>query len=179
MQAAQQLALGLVQRDISLVYGGASIGLMGSLASEVMRLGGSVTGVIPETLVDQEVAHKDLTQLVVTPSMHARKTTMAELADGFVAMPGGIGTLEEIFEVWTWAQLRLHQKPCGLLNVDGFFDPLLRFLDRTVDDQFVKQEHRDMVIVESTPDRLLDHFYRYSHPETNKWYSSAPRDNQS
>lgn len=172
--AARELARTLVDRNISLVYGGASVGLMGSLASEVMNLGGSVTGVIPKSLTEKEIVHRHLTELIVTPSMHERKQKMADLADGFIAMPGGIGTLEELFEVWTWGQLGFHQKPCGLLNVDRYFDSLLRFLDHSVDRQFVKQEHRDMLIVEREASELIERFEAYTAPDAEKWHLRPP-----
>lgn len=154
--AARELAGELVRRNLRLVYGGASVGLMGELADRVLALGGEVIGVIPEALVRKEVAHRNLTRLHVTASMHERKTLMAELADAFIALPGGIGTLEELFEVWTWAQLGLHRKACGLLNVAGYFDELLRFLDQTVTAGFVKAEQRSLLQVAPTAAPLLD-----------------------
>jgi uncharacterized protein (TIGR00730 family) len=145
------LALGKVLADqqIRLVFGGGRVGLMGAIADSVLNNGGQAIGVIPQHLVDREVAHKGLTELRVVSSMHERKATMAELSDGFVALPGGIGTLEEFFEVWTWGQLGLHRKPYGLLNVNGFYDPLVQFIDQLVDQKFVKAEHRKMLIIES------------------------------
>lgn len=162
--AARGLAAALVERQIRLVYGGAKVGIMGVLAGAVLQLGGDVIGVIPEALVHKEVAHTGLTELHVTASMHERKTLMAELADGFVALPGGIGTLEELFEVWTWAQLGFHAKPCGLLNVAGYYDFLVRFLDQTVSEGFIKQPHRAMLVVEQDPQTLLERFHRYEPP---------------
>jgi len=159
--AARALAGILVERDIRLVYGGASVGIMGALADEVLRLGGRVVGVIPESLVRKEVAHASLTELHVTGSMHERKMTMADLSDGFVALPGGIGTLEEIFEVWTWVQLGIHHKPCGLLNVGGYFDGLIGFLNHAVAEGFVKPLQRAQLFVESDPGKLLDRFNGY------------------
>ena len=156
LEAARSLAASMVRRDLGLVYGGASIGVMGAVADEVLRLGGSVVGVIPEALMTQEVAHDGLTELVVTPGMHERKTIMAERADGFVALPGGLGTLEEIFEILTWAQLKFHAKPCGLLNVNGYFDHLVAFLDHTVSEEFVRPVHRDYLQVDQTAESLLD-----------------------
>lgn len=167
--AARALAGALVARGIRLVYGGASVGIMGVVADEVLRLGGEVVGVIPESLMRKELAHRGLTELHVTPSMHARKTLMAELADGFVALPGGIGTFEEIFEVWTWAQLGFHRKPCGLLNVAGYYDALTAFLDHAAAEQFVRAEHRAMVVVESDPQALLARFAAYRPPAQPKW----------
>ena len=167
--AARALAAALVTQNIRLVYGGANVGIMGVLADTVLNFGGEVVGVIPAALVQKEVAHAGLTELHVTPSIHERKALMAELSDGFVALPGGIGTLEELFEVWTWAQLGFHHKPCGLLNIEGYFDPLVTFLDHTVDEQFVKQPHRSMLIVENAPEILLERFRHYAPPAVTKW----------
>jgi uncharacterized protein (TIGR00730 family) len=167
--AAVRLAKTLVERKITLVYGGASIGIMGLLADTVLQFGGKVVGVIPESLVRKEVAHKGLTELHVTQSMHERKTIMAKLAGGFLALPGGIGTLEEIFEVLTWAQLGFHKKPCGLLNVEGYFDSLNIFLDHSVREKFLRQPHREMLMVESDPEALLDRFAQYTPPTVEKW----------
>jgi len=167
--AARALAESLVKRDIGLVYGGASVGIMGIVADHVLQLGGRAVGVIPESLMRREIAHDRLTELHVTPSMHARKMLMAELSDGFIALPGGIGTLEEIFEIWTWAQLGLHQKPCGLLNVEGYYDPLRHFLDHTVAEQFVQPDIRAMLIVESEPEALLERFIAYQAPRKRQW----------
>jgi uncharacterized protein (TIGR00730 family) len=166
---ARALAQALVKRDLSLVYGGASVGIMGVVADHVMALGGRVVGVIPESLATREVAHPGLTELHITRSMHERKTLMAELADGFIALPGGIGTLEEIFEIWTWAQLGLHHKPCGLLNVAGYFDPLHTFLDHTVTEGFVQPVVRSMLLVEEDAELLLDRFAAYQSPRLKKW----------
>ncbi|MBJ6724569.1 TIGR00730 family Rossman fold protein [Geomonas sp. Red875] len=167
-EAARALGAALVERGIRLVYGGANIGIMGVVADTVLALGGEVVGIIPDALVKKEVAHTGLTELHVTRSMHERKTLMAELADGFVALPGGIGTLEELFEVWTWAQLGFHEKPCGLLNVAGYYDALATFLDHTVAEQFVKQPHRSMLIVESEPAALLERFRSFTPPHVAK-----------
>ncbi len=167
--AAHAFAQAIVERDINLVFGGGGVGIMGILADEVLRLGGKAVGVIPESLMRKELAHANLTELHVTPSMHARKTLMAELADGFVALPGGIGTFEEIFEVWTWAQLGFHRKPCGLLNVAGYYDNLISFLDHAAHEEFVREDHRHMLVVESNPAVLLDRFARYAPPALPKW----------
>jgi uncharacterized protein (TIGR00730 family) len=167
--AARDLARSLVDRNIRLVYGGASVGIMGLVADTVLQFGGQAVGVIPEALVRREVAHKRLTELHVTQSMHERKMLMAELSDGFIALPGGIGTLEELFEVWTWAQLGLHKKPCGLLNIAGYFDSLTTFLDHAVAEQFVKQPHHSMLLVERDPEALLDRFGSYQPPAVTKW----------
>lgn len=167
--AARALAQAMVERDIRLVYGGASVGIMGVVADEVLRLGGIAVGVIPEALMRKELAHAGLTELHVTPSMHARKTLMAELADAFVALPGGIGTFEEIFEIWTWAQLGFHRNPCGLLNVASYYDALAVFLDHALAEQFVSPEHHRMLVVESDPAMLLDRFLTYTPPALPKW----------
>jgi uncharacterized protein (TIGR00730 family) len=129
--------------------------------------------VIPESLVSKEIAHRGLTKLHVTKSMHERKSLMAELADGFVALPGGIGTMEEIFEMWTWAQLGFHQKPCGLLNLSRFFNKLGEFLDHVVNEQFVKAPHREMLIIESEPAKILDRFQNYQPPVVGKWITQT------
>lgn len=167
--AARAVAAALVERDLGLVYGGASVGIMGVVADHVLHLGGRAVGVIPEALASREVAHYGLTELHVTQSMHERKTMMAELSDGFIALPGGIGTMEEIFEIWTWAQLGLHHKPCGLLNIAGYYDPLRAFLDHTVEERFVDPTVRGMLMVEDAPDALLDRFMTYRSPRMKKW----------
>lgn len=172
-EAARGLGAALVERGLGLVYGGASVGVMGVLADTVLQLGGHVTGVIPEALVRREVAHPGLSELRVTGSMHERKTLMADLADGFVALPGGIGTLEEVFEAWTWAQLGLHAKPCGLLNVAGYFDGLIAFLDHAVAERFVKEPHRSMLIVSEEPSELLRRFETYEAPLVRKWIAKG------
>ena len=163
------LAKSLVSRNIRLVYGGAGIGIMGMVADQVLKLGGQAIGVIPKALAHKEVAHKNLTELHVTQSMHERKMLMAELSDGFIALPGGIGTLEELFEIWTWAQLGFHNKPCGLLNVEGYYDSLIGFLDHVLAEQFVKKDHHAMLIVETNPDALLDHYINYQSPTVKHW----------
>ena len=163
----------LCERGIEVVYGGSSVGLMAVLADTMLEAGGGITGVIPRMLVDREVANTALSDLRIVESMHERKSLMAELADGFVALPGGIGTLEEFFEIWTWAQLGMHEKPCGLLNVAGYFDPLLSFLDRAVDEGFVRQVHREMVVVESDPEALIDKFGEYDPPRVVKWLNAG------
>jgi len=167
--AAAALAESLVSRNIVLVYGGAGIGIMGTLADQVLRLGGEVVGVIPKALSHKEVAHPRLTELHVTASMHERKMRMAELSDGFIALPGGIGTLEELFEIWTWAQLGFHQKPCGLLNVDGYYDALIGFLDHVLAEQFVRTQHHRMLMVETDPEVLLDRYANYQPPVAKHW----------
>lgn len=155
---AGQLGRELVARGCGLVYGGGNVGLMNVIADTVLGSGGEVIGVIPNSLVSREVAHRGLTELRVVQSMHERKAVMAELSDGFIAMPGGIGTMEEIFEVLSWAQLGLHDKPCGLLNAAGYYDPLIQFLDHAVSADFIKPQHRALMIVEERPAALLDRF---------------------
>lgn len=167
--AASALAQALVSRNIRLVYGGAGIGLMGRVADEVLKLGGQAIGIIPKALAHKEVAHKNLTELHVTDSMHERKMLMAELSDGFIALPGGIGTLEELFEIWTWAQLGFHNKPCGLLNVEGYYDLLIGFLDHVAAEQFFKKDHHALLLVETNPDVLLDRYDAYQSPELKHW----------
>ncbi|MEI2415297.1 TIGR00730 family Rossman fold protein [Orrella sp. JC864] len=168
-QAARELGTHMARRGIELVYGGASVGIMGVIADAVLQAGGRVTGVIPESLVRKELAHQGLTALHVTGSMHERKRMMADLSDGFVALPGGAGTLEELFEIWTWAQLGHHDKPCAVYNVAGYYDLLARFLDHTVAEQFVKPEHRQMLVVEHEPQALLERLEAYEAPRVTKW----------
>jgi uncharacterized protein (TIGR00730 family) len=168
-EAAKALAQALVERNIELVYGGASIGIMGVVADHVLHLGGKVIGVIPEVLMRKEVGHTGLSELHITANMHERKTLMAELSDGFIAMPGGVGTLEELFEIWTWAQLGLHSKPCGVLNIAGYFDKLLEFLQHCVSEQFVKPAHGEMLLAASDPQQLLRQFFDYQAPLVTKW----------
>ena len=155
-ETAAALGREVATRGMRLVYGGASVGLMGAVADAALAAGGEVVGVIPQHLMDREVVHDGLTELRVTGSMHERKALMADLADGFVALPGGLGTLEELAEILTWSQLGLQSKPCGLLDVEGFFDPLLAFLDHTVTERFVSNEHRALVLAADRPDALLD-----------------------
>jgi uncharacterized protein (TIGR00730 family) len=170
--AAKELATLLVTTRTDLVYGGSHKGIMGVLADAVLRGGGKAYGVIPKSLYDKEVAHDGLTELHVVNSMHERKSLMAVLADGFVAMPGGFGTLEEIIEVLTWGQLQFHDKPCGLLNVEGFFDHLLQYLDHAAREGFLRAEHREMLLVANTPAGLLDLFASYEPPIVKKWVDS-------
>src|SRR4030095_3568389 len=156
--AAEQLARDLVERGFGLVYGGGNVGLMNIIADAVLELGGHVTGVIPNALMSKEVAHRGLSELRVVNSMHERKALMAEMSDGFIAMPGGIGTMEELFEVLSWAQLGLHDKPCGLLNVAGYYNSLIEFLDHAVAQDFVTPNRGALLIVESHVLKLLDRF---------------------
>ena len=167
--AATSLADLLVAEGIGLVYGGATKGLMGILADRVLAGGGEVHGVIPRALEGKEIAHEGLTKLHVVDSMHERKSLMAVLSDGFMALPGGFGTVEEIIEVLTWGQLQFHAKPCGLLNVDGYFDHLLAFFDHAQKRGFLKPQHRQMLLVAESPASLLDRFDRYSPPTADKW----------
>ncbi|HEY3133808.1 MAG TPA: TIGR00730 family Rossman fold protein [Gemmatimonadaceae bacterium] len=172
-EGAHALGRLLCERGIGVVYGGSSVGLMAALAEAVLDELGDIIGVIPKMLVEREVAHKALTDLRIVDSMHERKAMIAALSDGFVALPGGIGTLEEFFEIWTWAQLGVHDKPCGLLNIAGYFDPLLAFLDRAVEEKFVRDVHRSMVIVESEPRALLERFEAYEPPKVVKWINAG------
>jgi len=160
-EAARALARGMVASDIALVYGGGNIGLMGVIASEVMRLGGQATGVIPQALMTKEIGHVGLTKLHVVKDMHERKALMAELASGFIAMPGGVGTLEELFEVFTWFQLGLHDKPIGLLNVNGFYDGLIAFLQHQVAQGFLRANQAAFLMHEADPQALLERFQSY------------------
>jgi uncharacterized protein (TIGR00730 family) len=155
-RAALALAESAASRGVRLVYGGASVGLMGVLADAALARGGAVIGVIPRALVDRELAHRGLTELHVVDTMHERKARMAELADAFIALPGGLGTLEELFEVWTWGMLGLHAKPYGLLDVDGYYQPLIRFLDHARDEGFIRPEQREQLVLDTDAGRLLD-----------------------
>ncbi len=168
-EAAQKLGRTLAERDTTLVYGGGHVGLMGVVADAALGAGGEVIGVMPRALVDREIGHTGLTKLHVVHSMHERKALMSRLSAGFIALPGGNGTLEEFFEVLTWAQLGEHYKPCGLLNVAGYYDPLLTVFDQMVDRAFLKKEHRELVLVEEDPAALLERFERYEPPKTIKW----------
>jgi hypothetical protein len=156
--AARALAAAMVQDNIALVYGGGNVGLMGIIADEVMRLGGEVTGVIPKVLLDKEVGHHGLTRLHIVKDMHERKAMMAALSDGFIAMPGGMGTLEELFEMLTWSQLGLHDKPIGILNVQGFYEGLTQFLQHLVTQGFLKPQHAMLMMAEPDPVALLARF---------------------
>jgi len=166
--AAAQLGRVLAERGIGLVYGGGRVGLMGIVADAALAAGGEVIGVIPQALLERELGHRGLTELRVVDSMHARKALMGELAGSFIALPGGVGTLEELFEVWSWATLGLHRKPCGLLDVNGFFAPLVSFLDRQVKEGFIQPEYRAMLMLAATPEALLDAFAAYE-PPAEKW----------
>jgi uncharacterized protein (TIGR00730 family) len=154
--AAGAMGRALATRGIGLVYGGAGVGIMGALADATLAAGGEATGVIPRSLMEREVARNGLTELHVVGSMHERKALMAELADAFIALPGGLGTMEELFEIWTWGLLGIHAKPFGLLETAAYFRPLIRFLDHAVEEGFVRARHRAMLLVDHDPDRLLD-----------------------
>jgi hypothetical protein len=173
-EAARALGETLAGRGLGLVYGGGNVGLMGIVADAAQAVGGEVIGVIPQALVDREVAHHGLADLRVVGSMHERKALMSELADGFIALPGGIGTLEEWFETWTWAQLGLHAKPFGLLDVAGYYGHLIRFLDHVVAERFLHPDHRAMVLVETDPGTLVDRMRSYAPPAAVvKWIDRA------
>jgi uncharacterized protein (TIGR00730 family) len=171
--AARAMAAALVRSGFELVYGGGRVGLMGIVADEVLRLGGSAVGVIPRALREREVGHDGLTELHVVETMHERKAMMADLADAFVALPGGLGTIEEIFEIWTWAQLGMHQKPCGFLDVAGYYAPLAAFLDHATHEGFIRPPLRGAAIFESDPDALLRRFAAYTPPAVEKWIDRA------
>jgi uncharacterized protein (TIGR00730 family) len=171
--AAKELGQVVARRGLGLIYGGANVGLMGALADAALAEGGHVTGVMPEALVAKEIAHPGLSELNVVRSMHERKATMADLAGGFLALPGGWGTLEEFFEVLTWGQLGLHRKPCGLLNVQGYFDGMLAFVDHSVVEGFVKPEYRAMICVSDNAAELLDAMAAYTPPVVHKWIERA------
>ncbi|MEB3754677.1 TIGR00730 family Rossman fold protein [Acinetobacter sp. MD2(2019)] len=168
VQIAQQVGTFLAQKNMTLVYGGGRSGLMGTVADSALQAGGQVIGVIPTALVDKELAHPNLTELHVVKNMHERKTKMSELSDGFIALPGGAGTLEEIFEQWTWAQLGIHAKPCGFLNVNGFYDPLLEMVERTVATGFTQSRFSNALQVSDNIETLFSLFERYASPEP-KW----------
>jgi uncharacterized protein (TIGR00730 family) len=159
----------MARRGWGLVYGGGRVGLMGAVADAVLAAGGLVTGVIPDMLATKELLHTGATQMHVAPSMHARKAQMEELADAFVALPGGYGTFEELLEIITWAQLGIHAKPIGLLNVRGFYDGLVRFFDHAIGEGFIKQKHRDLIVTAETPRDLLDLLERHEMPRVKKW----------
>lgn len=165
---AEKLGQVLLKRGIGLVFGGARFGLMGRLADTVLAGGGEVTGVMPSLLVDREVAHPGLSELLVVDSMHDRKALMAELSDAFVALPGGLGTIEELLEMLTWVQLDIHHKPCGILNIEGYFNHLLAFLDVAAQRQFLTDHHRSLLLDSDEPETLLDLLQDFSSPAVNK-----------
>jgi uncharacterized protein (TIGR00730 family) len=167
--AAQELGRTLGERGLGLVYGGGNVGLMGTIADAVLAAGGEAIGVIPKALVEKELAHVGLTQLHEVGSMHDRKAMMAELSDGFIAMPGGFGTFEEFCEVLTWAQLGFHKKPCGLLNIDGYYDPLITMFNHAVEEQFVHSRHQSLVLIDAQIDALLNKLASFEPITFQKW----------
>ncbi len=168
-EAAKRLGQELVKQNIKLVYGGGDVGLMGTVADMVMAAGGEVIGVIPDFLAKREVAHNELTELHVVESMHERKALMSELSDAFIALPGGIGTFEELFEVLTWQQLGVQSKPCAVLNTNQYFDNLLKLLDHAVAEEFLKPVHRDMLLVGDKAEAVVELLKNYKHSHTDKW----------
>lgn len=168
-QAAQKMGRALVQRNLGMVYGAGNVGLMGVIADEMLSHDAEVIGVIPDFLMKKEVGHTGLSELIVVDTMHQRKALMAEKSDGFISMPGGFGTLDETFEIMTWAQLGLHQCPVGLLNTKGYYDPMLRMLDHMVAEGFLRAENRAMLLSDNDPDRLLDKMEAYQAPDVEKW----------
>jgi uncharacterized protein (TIGR00730 family) len=165
----------LAASGMGLVYGGGNVGLMGVIADAALAAGGEVVGIIPGDLVRREVGHPGLTELHVVSTMHERKALMADLSDAFLALPGGMGTLDELFEILTWAQLGIHTKPCGLLNVNGYFDPLIAMLDHLVGERFLRPEHRALALVDDDAARLLARFAEYEAPRVEKWLDRAAR----
>jgi uncharacterized protein (TIGR00730 family) len=174
-QAAQTIGRLLAQRGIELVYGGGNVGLMGTVADECLKHGGRVIGVIPQMLVDKEVAHAGLTELRIVGSMHERKAVMADLSDAVISLPGGFGTWEEFCEVLTWSQLGIQRKACALLNVNGYYDPLLQMADRAVSEGFLREIHRDLLLSDEDPIRLLDRLSSYVVPVVDKWIGRSER----
>lgn len=169
---ATELGVALAKRDIQLVYGGANVGLMGAVADGALSEGGKVIGVLPHFLQTKEIAHEGLTELILVESMHARKTKMNDISDDAIALPGGFGTLEELFEILTWAQLGLHKKPVAILNVDGFYDSLNSFIDVMVEKGFLKSANKAMLLVSDSIDDLLTQMSEYKAPEVRKWISN-------
>jgi uncharacterized protein (TIGR00730 family) len=172
-EAARSLGRTLAEANIRLVFGGGHVGLMGAVSNAALEAGGEATGIIPKFLVERELAHTGLTDLRIVGSMHERKALMSDLSDGFITLPGGAGTLEEFFEVLTWAQLGEHDKPCGLLNVAGYYDPLLTVFDQMVEKGFLSESNRALVLVESEPEKLLQRLESYRPPKTAKWIDAS------
>ena len=170
--AARDLGKALAEHGLGLVYGGGNIGLMGVIADAVLERRGQAIGVIPQALVDKELAHRGLTDLRIVRSMHERKAMMADLADAFIALPGGYGTLEEFCEILTWTQLGLHAKPSGLLNVEGFYDPFLSLIDHAITEGFIRKEHRSLILVGTEPESLIDQLLHFKPPSAPKWIGS-------
>jgi uncharacterized protein (TIGR00730 family) len=175
IEAAREAGTVIAARGLTLVYGGAAVGLMGALADAALSAGGKVVGVMPRALVAREIAHQHLSDLYEVGSMHERKARMADLSNAFLALPGGAGTLEELFEIWTWGQLGHHAKPVGVLNVAGYFDGLLAFLNHVTNERFMRREHRDMLIAETDPGAILDRFADYEAPVVEKWIRAGER----
>lgn len=173
IQGAKDLGKELAKRNISLVYGGASVGVMGAVADAVLESGGHVIGVMPTFLEEREISHKNLSELIVVDSMHERKAQMAELVDGFITLPGGPGTLEEFFEIFTWAQLGLHQKPYGLLNINNYYTPLISLFNHMTEEQFLQGKYRSMALVDTEPQGLLDQFNTYQPPSVKTYITKA------
>lgn len=167
--AAYDLGRKLAARSIGLVFGGGSVGMMGAVADATLAAGGTAHGVIPKGLATKEIAHPSLTRLEIVPNMHARKARMAELAEGFIALPGGFGTLEELFEVITWAQLGIHRKPVGILDVQGYYAPLIRMINEAVAKGFIRPEYRQLLITANSDDDLLDRMSNYTAPDLHRW----------
>lgn len=168
-EAAARTGRTLAEAGLGMVYGGSKVGLMGAAADAALAAGGEVFGVLPRALARKELEHEGLTRLDIVETMHQRKARMAELSDAFLALPGGAGTLEEVFEIWTWGQLAIHAKPAAFLNVEGYYDPLRRFLDHAVEEGFVREAHRDMLVFGEDPARLLEHLGSYVAPAQEKW----------
>lgn len=168
-ESARQLGNLLGERKIKMIYGGAKIGLMGEIADAVLRAGGDVVGVLPDFLRNREIKHEGLTELYTVGTMHERKALMNQLCDGVIAMPGGIGTLDEVFEMLTWGQLGLHQKPIGFLNVNGYYDSLLNFVDRVIEDGFMNESNKNLFVVNRTPEGLLADMDSFQGPEFRQW----------
>jgi len=171
--AAKKLGKEFIKRDITLVYGGAKVGIMGAIADQILALGGQVIGVMPQSLIDKEVAHTGLSELIVVDSMHQRKSAMERLSEGFIALPGGLGTIEELLEMLTWAQLGFHQKPCAILNIEAYFDCLLEFIKHAAKEGFIKSSHAGMLITHTEPDALLSSMENYLPPQGEKWIHKA------
>ncbi len=165
ISSAKELAKVLVENNFTLIYGGGRLGLMGEIADHVLKLNGKIIGVIPKTLVEKERAHLDIPDLRIVNSMHERKALMAELSDGFIAMPGGAGTLDEFFEIWTWGQIGLHKKPCAILNIENYFDHLISFLNHAVDENFIQPVFREMLLIENDPALLIEKMKNYIAPD--------------
>lgn len=169
-ETAYQLGKTFADRKISLVYGGGNVGLMGAIADGVMENEGHTIGVLPYFLAQKELAHKGISEMILVETMHERKAKMGELAEGFIALPGGFGTMEELFEMLTWAQLSLHRKPVAILNVNGFYDHLIEFIERMVESQLLKEEYRTMLIVSNEIEDLLNQIMKYEAPKNDKWF---------